>query len=250
MPRKRRKLVEQDVKVSEKYGTRMPEPKVGESDVAYYKRMAHAMNDRLRALERLAKSGNSHFRNILKYAYANAQYDITAITESEVKRRFPESVPKTKDGEINRVELHRRINAVKRFYESPTSTKTGIIDVYQTRADKLNETLKSDEYGYNGNEVFTWEDMANYYESDLAQKFATTKGGSKTVMIALITIKENMNDPEKIKQAKEGNLKLDEDEVVNKTIENLLKSGLDPNKVFNRKAKEIKRNTTRRKKRK
>lgn len=248
MSRKRRKLVEQDYVTSDKYNTRMPEPKVGESDVEYYKRMAHAMNDRLRALERLVKSGDSHFKGVLKYAYANAQYDITAITESEVRRRFPESVPRTKTGEINRAELHRRMNAVKRFYESPTSTKSGIVAVYQNKADTVNEKL-SKEYGYTGGEKFTWEDMANYYESDISKKMAS-QHGSDTVLIALATIKENMNNPENIRRAKEGKLKLDGDQVVDKIIEELLKSGLDPDKIFKQKAKEIKCNTARRKKRK
>ena len=117
MSRKRSRAAASGV---EKYNVGFRPQSETESDIEYYKAMAHSANQRLRSLEKLSDRPN--FRGVRSYAYANAQYDISHITGTEEKTRFPETVPRTASGEINQRELHRRLNAVTRFMAFQDST--------------------------------------------------------------------------------------------------------------------------------
>lgn len=206
-----------------------------ESDIDYYKALARQANARLTRIENAAS--DPRYSNMSKYAYRNAQYDIHKITGSDANTRFDYNIPETKAGEINKTELHRRLNAVQKFLESPSSTKTGLKAVYEKRAQTINQ-----KYGYytgadgkrhkRGDwKNLTWEDMAKYYESDIAQQEDKTFG-SKTELRALGAIKRVSNDPDKIRKALEGNQVLSNDAAVNAAALKMLENGLDPSEIF------------------
>lgn len=214
----------QQREVAEKYGMELPEYQEGETHAHYYKRLASTANERLRQLERLSESGGA-YKGVLKYAYANAMYDIQNTTGTDSKVRFPTGIPKNKDGSINENEYRNRFNAVSRFLESPTSTKQGLEKVYQKRADTVNQKLEK--AGYKFDKKFTWEDLANYYESDLA-KIMASMYGSESVLVALAYMHNAGNDAKRLNDIKAGRLKLSDDEVENKVIQTLANEGIQP----------------------
>ena len=76
--------------------------------------------------------------------------------------------------------LEHKIEDIKTFLSSMTSTKTGIKN-YMQRAKKINER-----YGTN----FTWDTLNKYYESELEMKI-DEKYGSKVKMKAVAYIQKN-----------------------------------------------------------
>ena len=199
---------------AEKYQMTAPSQKAGESDLAYFKRLAKAADTRLLRLKEYAKQEN--YKNILNYAYANAMYDIKALTGDPTAERFNRVPARTKSGEINMQNLHAKINAVKRFLESPTSTKQGITRVYKQRAATINER-----YGAN----LTWQEMANYYSSSMAEKIENEYKASKSIVRALGALKRLGDDPETIRKAIEGDIKIANDAVVDEIARALLEQG-------------------------
>lgn len=146
------------------------ERKEGESINAYYKRLAKVADQRLVRLEELSKQKD--YKNVKKYAYATAMEDIKAFGG---KQRW-----NTKAPEDPRL-MYEKIKAMKYFIESPTSTKAGIKEVYQKKANTLNEN-----YGTN----FTWQDLADYYNKGQADIAAKEAGGSGTALLAIGVIQK------------------------------------------------------------
>lgn len=143
------------------------EKRAGESDLDYYTRLAKMADQRLVRLERLA--GQEGYENVLKYAYAAAVDDIAHYGGASKKLRFNTKAPEDKNL------FHEKIMDMKRFISAPTSTKGGIDETYSARAKTINER-----YGTN----FTWEDMADFFQSGDADKLFK-EYGSKTVMQAI-----------------------------------------------------------------
>lgn len=204
-----------------------------ESDVDYLKALTRQANARMTRIENIT---DSRYTSMKKYAYRNAMYDIKHI-EGEDATRFSADVPLTKTGAVNMQELHRRTNAVKRFLDAPSSTITGIKEVYEQRARTTNRR-----YGYEIGEDgkrhknadwqnLTWEDMANYYDSEMHEQ-NDKKYGSKTEVRALGAIKRIANDKDKIQAAIDGNFKLSNNEGINKAAVEMLQNGLDPSRVY------------------
>ena len=156
----------------------------GETDLEYYRRLAKTADQRLVRLEKLKREPG--FESVDKFAYARAMRDIEVYGGG---KRFNTKPPEA------RSLFNEKIADMLRFLQSPTSTKGGIIDVYQKRADTLNEKYKA--AGLN----VTWQDIANLHDSGLltAAKMAM---GSDTTWIAIGQVE---NNAEKIKQVlKEG----------------------------------------------
>lgn len=145
------------------------ERKQGETQAAYYHRLAKVADRRLRELEALA--GQEGYDNVLKWSYANAMYDLKAQFGENINR-FDKVLPKNKTGDINQEKYMARINAVKRFLNSASSTKRNIDIIYKSRANTLNER-----YGTS----FTWESIGKYFDSGLHKKLDRLFG-SKTAM--------------------------------------------------------------------
>lgn len=154
----------------------------GESLNDLYRRLAKVADQRLVRLERL--SSEEGFQTATRWAYARAQKDIEKYSGSGATR-FNTKPPE------NKMQLQAKINDIRTFLTSPSSTKTGIIEVYKKKAASTNKN-----YGTN----FTWEDVAKMYISGIGQKI-NKDFGSDTVQYAIAQIQNAENPEEWVKEA-------------------------------------------------
>ncbi len=150
-------------KSTQKYNA---ERRPGESDLKYYRRLAKVADQRLVRLEELSKQKD--FRRVKKFAYAKAEKDIRKYTKGSKRWN-------TKPPEDPRI-LQEKIMDMRSFIESVTSTKGGIIESYQKRADVLNQNYGTE---------FTWQDLADYFGKNQADRLAKLPGGSETKLQAV-----------------------------------------------------------------
>lgn len=187
-----------------------------EEMVAQYKKLAKRADQQLKRLEQL--STQEHYKGVLKYAYGRAERDIAAFERGQQydKPRFNRNIPKRKD------QLQARIIDVTNFLESKTNTKSKITNVYKERANTVNK-----KYGTN----FKWQDLANFYESQQAEKL-DAQYGSKTLLKAIGTIKKADIKPEDIESVIKKNQRLSDDDIVNEVALQLIKQGLTIDELF------------------
>ena len=138
----------------EKYGIKAAGIKEGESLEHAYRRLAKQTDQRLLRLEQLSEQ--PFFKGVKTYAYGLAAKDAREWGGSADKPRFNIEPPD------NKKQLQAKINDMIRFLNSPTSTKSGIIKMYQKRTDALNK-----KYGTN----FTWQEAGRFFENE-KDKFA------------------------------------------------------------------------------
>lgn len=200
--------------IAREYGTEIREIRPGETEEAYFKQLAKAADQRLLRLEKLA--GQEGFEPVLNYAYQSAMYNIKTMTGNPNATRFNVTLQKNKDGSVNKVALHARINAVKQFLEAPTSMKSGILKVYKGRADTINQRYGTD---------FTWKELASYFEKARYAKKDLEGIGSDVILKAVSQIR-NKTSPEDVKKAASQNQKTAGDKVVNEVAEKLLQEGI------------------------
>ena len=129
----------------------------------YYRRLSKTADQRLVRLERYSEE--AHFHGITKWAYSRAMKDIHHWN-GETASRFNTAPPDTVEGLVS------KINDIKHFLESVTSTKAGVKSVYIKRTNTINKR-----YGTS----FTWEQLANYYERGTNEKWDAIFG-SKTAL--------------------------------------------------------------------
>lgn len=157
--------------------------KPGETLERYYRRLAKTADQRLVRLEKYEKE--TYFKTATLWAYARAKKDIEKWTPKNAKvteYRFNIKPPeKTED-------LLAKINDIKTFLSSPTSTKKGITEVYKKRAETFNKKFETQ---------FTWQQLAKYYESGINEIW-DAKFGSDT---ALRTIGQIQKHADQIKKA-------------------------------------------------
>ena len=144
--------------------------------VKQYRKLAKRADQRLVRLEKL--STQKDFRQVKQWAYKNAVTDALEWGASPEKPRFNIKPPKSITS------LKAKIQDIQNFLDKPTSRKSGIINVYQQKADTLNERYK--EYGLNLN----WSDVGTFFESTLYKKLSK-KYSSGTVIRAIATMKNN-----------------------------------------------------------
>ena len=135
----------------------------------YYYRLATVSDARLRELEKLAK--DPLFEGVENMAYKSAMRDIDVYGG---KNRF-----KTKPPEVGSL-MNEKIAAMRHFLSSPSSTKTGLIEVYKKSADTINQN-----YGTS----FSLRDLALYFR-DQADALAQLSFGSKTQIKAVGRIQQ------------------------------------------------------------
>lgn len=150
------KNLKHDYKATENYNYDI---KPGETDLQYYRRLAKTADQRLVRLEALKH--DKYFRGVEQYAYARAMRD---IEKWGGKKRFNTKPPVAKSL------MNEKISDILRFLQSPTSTKSGVVEVYQKRADSLNQSFKKD--GLNLN----WQDMADMLKSGGFEKLKADRG--------------------------------------------------------------------------
>lgn len=159
--------------------------------LSIYRRVAKTADQRLVRLEKL--SGEKNFKNVKRYAYKKATIEAMQWGANPDKPRFnikppvnPKSKGTTLADHLNRSSTRAKINDILNFLEKPTSTKQGIIDIYQKRADTLNKNEAVRAAGLK----FTWQDVGDFFESKLYKKL--DKGfGSETRIKAIGKIKQN-----------------------------------------------------------
>lgn len=185
----------------------------GESEEHYFKELAKRADQRMREIERMQDT--EHYKGAVGYAYKSAVYDIRAFTGNPNARRFDISLKKNADGSVNRADYHQKLNAVKRFLEAPTSTKTGITQMYKKRADTINQR-----YGTS----FTWKELANYWEKAGAEKIARSFGSD--IMLKAVDRLKRETRPKDVKKANRQNRRVSENEVVKEVTEQIREAGL------------------------
>ena len=176
-----------------------------------YRTAAKAADQRLVRLERLTQEEN--FKIADKWAYARAQRDIEQWS-GEGATRFNMAPPKSAAA------LRAKIEDIRHFLTSPTSTKTGIKQVYVNKAKKIN-----DKYGTS----LKWDQVGKVFESDLWRSL-DKKFGSKTAVKVLGRV-QKYKDKKKllnaVEQADTSDLRVPDDQVGRAVKEALEKHGKD-----------------------
>ena len=185
----------------------------------YYNKIAKKADRRMRELERFSRVPK--LENILNYAYRTAQKDIASWTPPEAQDKAPRW---QRNAPMDTNSLKAKIKDIEKFLSKPTSTMTGVIKIYKKRTDTINK-----KYGTN----FTWEQLANYFESGLADK-ASDQYGSKTVLRALGVIQNSKKEVlEKIKEKSEAHIQVKNIAVQNAVNGILSNYGLDLQQLLN-----------------
>ena len=168
--------------------------------VKEYRKLAKRADQRLVRLERLSQEKD--FKQARQWAYRRATIDAMEWGASPSKPRFNIAPPQ------HMTQLRAKIQDIKNFLDKPTSTKAGIIQVYQNKADSLNEKYK--DYGLNLN----WSDVGTFFESTLYKKLSK-KYSSGTVIKAVATMKKNEGRLLKdFQQQKASHIKTEDNDIV------------------------------------
>lgn len=204
------------------------EQRPGESIEAYYRRIAKVADTRLLRLEDLAKQEG--YGNADQWAYKKAMRDISTWS-GEGAKRF-----NTKAPESTR-QLQAKINDIKSFLGSASSTKAGIKKVYQTRANSLNSN-----YGTK----FTTADLEDLFSSSLWKKVDAKTYDSDTVMKAIGYIGDRIEkdpahrDADQVLEALQATARkrktvpefVEDDPILNSVIQDILRSKKTVNEMY------------------
>ena len=181
-------------------------PRTKEELLRDYKRLAKQADARLRRLEKA--ENRKGFEAITKYAYQRAMKD---IGRGEGGRFDIKLDNKTYN------EILGRMNDVRRFYRSESSTITGVKEIYMRRAEKFNADNKTN---------FTWQQLAQLFNKDtgLFAKITNKDSelGSPRILRA-IGIMQNNKD--KIIEAIQNHAKIeviDKDKPALQTMEDII----------------------------
>lgn len=188
----------------------------GETNLEWYRRIAKVADQRLVRLEKLAQ--DEHFKNVEKWAYAGALNDIHRWSGDNAKR-FNTAPPKDDR------ELLSKIKDIQSFIEKPTSSKRGIVEIYKKRADSINKKQGT---------KFTWQQIATYFESGLADKSDKQLGSATT---ALSIINERIKKLDKIQsdieEANDSIVRISGNDAINEKVNEWLSANeLDIDKLF------------------
>lgn len=193
-----------------------------------YRKLAMRADKRLQRLEKYMQRPG--YETLSKGAYARAMRDIS-IWSGKGHKRFLTKAPD------NAEELQAKINDIKAFLRSDTSTlKPGIdtqgyaVSVYEKATNTFNERYGGD---------FTWQELANYYGSKKAQRIANSIKSSKSVAKALGVFKELVEkDPKKTRAQYRAEIKnnpdvkYSDDEVTNEIMKKMIRAGISPRTLF------------------
>ena len=169
-------------------------------------------NMKLLNLETLSKQKG--FEGVKDFAYYNAMRDIRKIRGEEFKRF---NMPK------NTHQLEKTLRSVEKFLGSTTSTKKGIVDVYERNAASLNEKFGSD---------YSWEQMGQFLKAagfeDLKKEY-----DSETAIIMIKALFENQNLSKQEFEEKLSNHQIKGlDEVDSDTLTDFVKTDLTWEELF------------------
>lgn len=141
--------------------------------VKVYKTLAKTADQRLVRLENYHEN-DAEMGRILEWSYARAQRDIRQWS-GEDATRFNTKPPETIQ------QLLAKIEDIKTFLSSESSTKQGIKKIMQDRADTFNEKFGTS---------YSWDEVGKFFDSELYEKMDSAYG-SRTVQKALGVIQKN-----------------------------------------------------------
>ena len=157
------------------------EMRPGESLQGYSRRIAKVADQRLVRLEKLADQAG--YGNATQWAYKRAMRDI-AQWSGESATRFNTKPPEKAH------QLQAKINDIKTFLGSESSTKSGIKATYQQRINTLNT-----KYGTK----YQTDDLQKLFSSSLWKKMETKGYDSDTIMKAIGYIQNKASDEDVLK---------------------------------------------------
>lgn len=162
-----------------------------------YKKLAHDADRRLLRLEQASSQEN--FKVATRWAYARAMKDIEGWS-GEGAKRFETKPPKTISG------LRSKIEDIRTFLLSPTSTKSGIKEIEKKRAATLNQTLGTN---------YKWNEIGIFFDSSLYNKLTDKDHmGSETAVKVVARIRrQGKQIKEEIKKANEKDVRAPENMV-------------------------------------
>ncbi len=153
-------------------------PKTKAGVLADYEKMRRLANDRLANIEE-ARETKEGLENVLKYAYKRTVHDLNGAT------RFP-TMKSIED--LNYNSVVGKLNAMRRFLKSETSTIQGVRATYKRSANAFNKKFGTH---------FSPSDLAKFFNKDtgLYEKIKnSTDYGSETIMLAIAEIQANMDE--------------------------------------------------------
>lgn len=170
-----------------------------------YNKMARAANKQLYRLEQYSKEPG--YENITKFAYSKAMKNIKRRFGSD-KIRFGLAGENT---DLRR--LRGDINAALEFMNAPSRTKTGIQEIYQERANTINDRYDTS---------FTWQTMADYYTTGLNAKLDKQYGSKTALKVFGELQKKDTDELENIYRSLNKNHKLKKYENKEELISNVM----------------------------
>ena len=172
--------------------------------VKVYRKAAKAADQRMVRLEQLSQEEN--YKSADKYAYAKAQRAIREWS-GEQATRFNTKPPASTSA------LKEKIQDIKSFLGSSSSTKTGLKNVHMSRAKSLN-----DRYGTN----YTWQQWDTFLNSEFMKKLDKDYGyNSKDAVIG--TVMRNKDEIiDQLEEANEIEIYTTDDEMANEVVNTIL----------------------------
>lgn len=153
-------------------------PKTKAGLLSDYAKMTRLANDRLRAIEKVQETDG--YEAITKFAYKRAVHDLGGAT------RFP-SAKKIEDMNYNYVT--KRLQILRRFLKSESSSKRGVQAIYKRNAAEFNKNYKTN---------YTSSQLAKFFDKNTGLYEKIKKDhpeyGSETIMKAIAQIEHNKDD--------------------------------------------------------
>lgn len=185
-----------------------------------YNKLAKKADRRMRELERFSRY--EEFEGILNYAYRGAKKAIAKYTPPGYEDKQPRW---QRNAPLDTRTLQAKIKDIENFLNKPTSTVTGTIKIYKKRTATINK-----KYGTK----FTWQQLANYFETGGLSEKGSDKYGSKTLLKSIGEIQANKKQALDIIEGKsQDHIQID-DIKVEYTVNELLKGyGKDLKAILN-----------------
>lgn len=142
-----------------------------------YNRLAKKADRRIRELERFSRY--KEFEGILNYAYRTAKKAIKKYTPPGYEDKSPRW---QRNEPLDTKTLKAKIKDIERFLEKPTSTVTGVVKIYKKRTATINRDYQTS---------FTWQQLANYFETGGLAEKGNDKFGSGTLLESIGVIQAN-----------------------------------------------------------
>ena len=184
---------------------KMPRTKAGV--LADYQKLTRRANDRLYQIEKRSKTDG--LEPLTQYAYKRAVHDLKGA------ERFPS---KERIENLNYNAVVKRLNDMRRFLKSESSTVRGVKNIYARNAAAFNQKYKTS---------FTSNELAKFFDKDTGLyekiKNAHTDWGSDTVMKAIAQIRLNKDKVlTKIEEENKKHLDVEASDVVKEVVNTLI----------------------------